>query len=97
MDKINIKTLIEVIIKEVIKELEKRGYEFTYEEIEKSKNDSFEIDMSNFKTPVLTENMLMQIEKNFSEIIIPTGTVITPGAKEFLNQRRIKINYKQIG
>ncbi len=99
MSRIDIKKLIELIVAEVINELEKRGYEITFGEniVEEDKNDSYEIDMSAFKTPVLTENMLLQVDKNISEIIIPENTVITQSAKEFINKRRIKIIYKQNG
>jgi ethanolamine utilization cobalamin adenosyltransferase len=51
--------------------------------------------MSAFKTPVLTENMILQADNNLSEIIIPEGTVITPGAKDLINKRRIRTIYKQ--
>jgi len=99
LSRIDIKKLIELIVAEVINELEKRGYEITFGEniVEEDKNDSYEIDMSAFKTPVLTENMLLQVDKNISEIIIPENTVITQSAKEFINKRRIKIIYKQNG
>ncbi|AFN73347.1 hypothetical protein MROS_0103 [Melioribacter roseus P3M-2] len=98
MSGINIKKLIELIVTEVINELDKRGYEITFVDNKdnENKNDSYEIDMREFKTPVLTENMLTQAGNNFSRIVIPKGTVITPGAKEFINKKRIKIIYKQI-
>lgn len=96
MSRIHIKKLIELIVTEVINELEKRGYEITFEEnTGANKNNSYEFDMSAFKTPVLTENMILQADNNLSEIIIPEGTVITPGAKDLINKRRIRTIYKQ--
>ena len=51
------------------------------------------IDMSSYKTPVLTENILELINKDVNEIIIPKGTVFTPGARDIIKKRNFIISY----
>jgi len=83
---------------EVAKELVKRGYEV--KGLEKSlTNDkvktSLEIDMSEFKTPVLTENSFWNMCKDVTELIVPANTVISYGATREIKLRKITIKYKQ--
>jgi len=83
---------------EVAKELVKRGYEV--KGLEKSlTNDkvktSLEIDMSEFKTPVLTENSFWNMDKDVTELIVPANTVISYGATREIKLRKITIKYKQ--
>ena len=98
--KINIESLVEIIVKEVIAELSKIGVEVEYLKEMKSGNFSRlenrkkqEIDMSGFKTPILTEYALESIGQDVNEIIIPKGTVFTPGARDIIKKRNFIINY----
>lgn len=98
MNRIKLKYLIEIIVSEVISELNKRKINIVFEDYSPDntlKKLPYEIDMKSYKTPVLTENTLNNIDKEISEIIIPDGTIITQGAKNIINNRRIKIIYKQ--
>lgn len=52
------------------------------------------IDMSKYKTPVLTENHIQRLHELTGEIIIPPGTVITPKARELVHQKNLKITIK---
>jgi hypothetical protein len=92
--KINVESLIEIIVKEVIAELLKMGVEInlSVKEEKRTFNNKQKIDMSNYKTPVLTENMLESIETSVNEIIVPKGTVITPGAREVLKKRNFIVS-----
>jgi ethanolamine utilization cobalamin adenosyltransferase len=49
--------------------------------------------MSGFKTPILTEYALESIGQDVNEIIIPKGTVFTPGARDIIKKRNFIINY----
>jgi hypothetical protein len=93
---INIENLIEIIVKEVITELARIGVKVNSSESIKDLNnlkiEKQEIDMSNYKTPILTENMLESIEENVREIIVPKGTVMTPGARELLKKKNFKVS-----
>ena len=100
MLKINIENLVEIIVKEVIAELSKIGVEIDY--LKEIKTGDFynngvqkkqEIDMSNYKTPVLTEFALESVGQDVNEIIIPKGTVFTPGARDIIKKRNFVISY----
>lgn len=98
MDNINLKYLVEIIVSEVLKELNKRGINILYEKNVNDDNTNkkvYEVDMSEYKTPILTERMLMMIDSAVSEIIIPANTIITHGARDIIKKRNLKINYKQ--
>jgi hypothetical protein len=98
--KINIETLIEIIVKEVIVEFSKIGVEIEYSK-ETKRSDflkvenqkKIEIDMSSYKTPILTEYTLESVSQDVNEIIIPKGTVFTPGARDVIKKRNFIINY----
>ena len=97
--KINIENLIEIVIKEVIAELTKIGVDIDFSIQGKRNNDYIfnnkkqNIDMSNYKTPILTENILESINPEVNEIVIPKGTIFTPGAWDVLKKRNFIISY----
>ena len=98
--KINIENLVEIITKEVIKELLKIGVELDFPKEMKTGNLSNkgnqkkqEINMSGYKTPILTEYALESIGRDVNEIIIPKGTVFTPGARDIIKKRNFIISY----
>ena len=97
--KISIVELVELITREVILELSKRGIAVDYniDKITSTKTSiktSVEMDMSNYKTPVLTENNLLSLDSGITEIIVPDGTVITPGARDIIRKKKLNITYK---
>lgn len=98
--KINIENLVEIIVKEVIAELLKIGVELDFSKEIKTGDVSNhgnqkkqEIDMSGYKTPILTEYTLESIGQDVNEIIIPKGTVLTPGARDIVKKRKFIISY----
>jgi hypothetical protein len=99
--KVSIEKLVELIVKEVITALSCQGIEVDLSVAEK-KNSSKElpanktrlkIDMSGYKTPVLTENHLNSIDPGITEIIVPEKTVITPGAKIIIKTKQLIVTY----
>ena len=91
-----------MITTEVIAQLAKMGVEIEYTTEKKERigssdlyNHSYKvIDMSGYKSPVLTENQLVILNHETEGVIIPIGTVITPGAKDIVRQKKIKLIYK---
>lgn len=97
---IEIEKLVSMIVKEVIAELSKKGITVNPHSLEKitsksaaSQNEFCEtIDMKNYRSPVLTENHITLLRSNVREIIIPKKTIITPGARDAIAKRRLKVN-----
>lgn len=98
---INIEKLIEIIVREVITELLKRGEVIdpplkglktncSCTSIIKNKPRAV-IDLSNYKTPLLTEKYLAKLDKAIVEIVVPKGTIISPGAKDIIKKRNLVI------
>lgn len=96
---IKIEDLVRLIVKEVIAELSKNGIVVNLNSSEKilshspaSQQEFCEtINMKNYKSPVLTENHINSLNANVREIIIPKRTVITPGARDAIAKRRLKV------
>jgi len=98
--KIELEKLIEIVTREVIKELVKLGYNAEdllasdYPKEIKTAKKIVEIDMSGFVTPVLTEGQMEALEKGVEDILIPPQTIVTQGAKRLIKQYKIKLIYK---
>ena len=52
------------------------------------------IDMSAYKSPVLTENHIKRLHELTGEIVVPGGTIITPKARQALRSKKIAIVYE---
>ena len=106
---ISIEKLIEIIVSNVITELTKQGVEIDYSGLtskansdcsckkhNESADNRFVMDMSEYKTPVLTERNLSALDNSITEIVIPKGTIITPVAREIIKKRKLILssNYK---
>ncbi len=95
---ITLEKIIEIVTREVIKELVKKGITINTSALGEGEPEvvkrSDEIDMSEFKTPILTENNLGYLDKNICEVIVPEKTIITPGARRIIKQRSLTVIYK---
>lgn len=49
------------------------------------------VDMSGFRSPVLLENHLLSLGPEVKEIAVPCGTVVTPGAREVMKKKNLKL------
>ncbi|MGA7720198.1 MAG: hypothetical protein WCA84_03395 [Ignavibacteriaceae bacterium] len=102
--KINIEKLVELITNEVVEQLTQLGVEIDYSSIKERKiisgnnrkNLNEIINLKNYKTPVLTINQLNSLGEDIWEIEVPRGTIITPGARDIIKKRNLRIssNYK---
>lgn len=96
-----IEKLIEIIVREVISELSKlnmidlnsgiKNSDCSCKNIIKKVQPKI-IDMSNYKTPILTENHLLTLDPTISEILVPKGTIITPGARDIIKKQKLVLN-----
>ncbi len=92
---ISLEEIIALVVKEVILELTKRGIKIEGEISNISKIDDHKlkvkIDMSKYKTPLLTEAHILEIDKKIKEIEVPEKTIITPSALDLIKKRNIII------
>lgn len=96
---ISLDKLIQMITANVVKELKKQGVGIVSGNGINGKEDPHsglrnkteKIDMSKYKSPVLTENQIRRLHELTGEIIIPRDTVITPKAGELIKEKQISI------
>jgi hypothetical protein len=95
--KVSLENIISMVVKEVIAELTKKGINVD-SEINSSTQINFKkekteikFDMSGFKTPILTEENILNLEGSITTIIVPTKTIITPNARDLIRKRKLII------
>ncbi len=95
---ISIEQLVESIVREVIAELTKRGVKIAAAgapgrglQAQAARGGTLEIDMSAYRTPVLTENQLGRIDAQVSTIVVPCNTVVAPGAWGVIRSRKLTL------
>jgi hypothetical protein len=104
---IGLEKLIHLVTVAVIQALRENGYKISthstsngsgpkqFNEIENATaNKKVVVDMSKYRTPVLTENQVQRLHELTGSALVPEGTIITPKAKEILKQRNIQIIYE---
>jgi hypothetical protein len=95
---INIEKIIEIVTKQVVKDLQAKGIKIKFsgsndDSLHALRTKTETIDMSKYRTPVLTENHIRRLHELTGEIVVPRGTVITPKAKEMIKEKRLVISY----
>jgi len=96
---ISLDTLVRIVVKEVLAELAKRGIEIGIPPagggaaLEGDQGAAVAMDMTGYRTPVLTESRVRALEPHVREIIVPAGTICTMGARDVLQQRRMKLTF----
>lgn len=99
---ISLEKLISLVTAEVVKELKKQGIQVVssngqttiFNPVDALRAKSEEIDMSKYKTPILTENHIRKLHELTGEVIVPKGTIITPRAKELVKQKQLIVTLK---
>ena len=103
MNEVAIENIIQLVTQEVIKQLKSSGVTVTAGQAGAAvanalnadqssiQSKTERIDMSKFKTPVLTEKHINRLHELTGKIIIPRGTVITPKAREITKRKQIFI------
>ena len=95
---ISIEQLVESVVREVVAELKKRGVAVVLAgtparntAAQVAPGGSVEIDMSAYRTPVLTEGQLSRIGLKVSTIVVPCNTVVTPGAWGIIRSKKLTL------
>ena len=96
---ISLQKLIELVTAEVVKELKKQGVhviETSGKNVSNTQMHNYRtkkerIDMSKYKSPILTENHIKQLHELTGNLIVPQGTIITPKAKELLKEKNLTL------
>jgi hypothetical protein len=90
--------LVERIVNEVLSELARRGVQVSTPAAPAQKGPvhhteagTIEIDMSAYRTPVLTESQLTRIGRSIGTIVVPCNTIVTPGASDILRSRKLTL------
>jgi hypothetical protein len=92
--------LVQAVVKAVIAELNRQGIEVTgmpgpsWPRGDAGVSRSVEIDFSEYKTPVLAERQVQGVARAVAEIIVPHGTIVTEGAKDLIDKRKMKLTIK---
>lgn len=95
----SIDRLVEIIVRQVLSELAKRGVRMGNPGAPNTVAPAMaeagrvKIDMTGYRTPVLTENRVRSLEPHVREILVPAGTVCTIGARDAMQLRRITLTY----
>jgi len=98
---ISFEHLVATIVREVMAELARRGIEVGGAPSASAQASppaatalpagTVEIDMSGYRTPVLTEEHLTRLRPSVSAVLVPCSTVITPGARDLIRQKKLSI------
>lgn len=96
--KISLEEIISLVVKEVIAELAKKGIQVDGEINSFSKTDTtkqkIKLDLKEYKTPLLTEARILELDSEVVEIEVPIKTIITPSAQDLIRKRNIIITKK---
>lgn len=96
---LSIEQLVAIVVREVLAELARRGIVPGIRTAESAgaepagPSSRVTVDMTGYKTPVLTENRVRAMERHVSELVVPAGTVCTSGARDLMAQRKMKLTY----
>jgi hypothetical protein len=91
--------LIQLVTREVMRELAARGIAGIGPQSNEPQNASDatmrqRIDMSKYRTPIITENAIMRMHERTATVLAPKGTILTPRAKELMRERNISVIYE---
>lgn len=93
----SIEELVNRVVAEVLAELSRRGAKVDFGPPQKSPQkvavpanaSAHVVDMSGYRSPVLLESHLLSLAPEIKEIAVPSGTVITPGARDIIRKKNL--------
>jgi len=103
LEEIELDKIIKIVSKEVVRELQEQGVKVVdssnnsgvdISNFSKSKTKTEKIDMSKYKSPVLTENHIKDLHELTGRIILPKDTIMTPKAKEKIKENNLEVDYE---
>ena len=86
-----------MVVKEVVAELSKMGIQINMDNMnsnsieQPNENKRCVLDLSKFKTPLVTEEHILNLSSGTKEVIVPKGTVITPNARDLIRKNKLTI------
>lgn len=94
----SLEKIVKAVTQEVLRELAETGGIRTAEArtgpgATQTAPGSERLDMSAYKTPLVTENSIRRLHELTGSIIVPAAARITPRAKELLREKNIKVIY----
>jgi hypothetical protein len=94
---IPIDTLVEIVVRRVLAELAERGIGVGTAAGQNPPAPAnaarVTIDMTGYRTPVLTEERVRSLDPRVREILVPPGTVCTIGARDMMQRKKIKMTF----
>ena len=91
--KISLEEIISLVVKEVIAELARKGIqvdgEFNNISTAASTKQKIKLDLKEYKTPLLTEARILELDSEVAEIEVPVKTIVTPSAQDLMRKRNI--------
>jgi len=99
---ISLEELINLVTTEVLKELKERGIQIEVPKqnviIQKDTStlldSSKTLEITGYKTPLVTEENILKLDERIKEIIVPLKTIFTPSANDMIRKRKISIKRK---
>ncbi len=100
MSQLPIERLVEAIVRAVLTELSRRGVSIAEPaavgrgpERAPACTGKVVLDYADYKTPVLTEAHVRSVPPSTREIVVPSGTLCTIGAKDLMAQRKLVLSF----
>ncbi|MBN2007851.1 hypothetical protein JW960_00740 [candidate division KSB1 bacterium] len=99
MNEVSLDKIVQLVVQEVVAELTRRGVKIVQggksAGIVTSSGDIRtkveRIDMSGYRTPILTEHHIRKLHELTGEIVVPAGTIVTPKAQEMIRARGLTL------
>lgn len=95
---ISLEEIISLVVNEVLAELNRRQIKVEGDSDNIFSTDDSNkkniMDLSEYKTPLLTELHILELDSEVGEIQVPIKTIITPSAHDLIRKRKIIITKK---
>lgn len=88
-----IEEIVRRATKEVWQELTRRGVELPAAAAALP-DGAVRIDLSGYRTPLLTERAVARMHARSNTAVVPRGTIVTPRAKELLREKNINVIFE---
>lgn len=95
MQTVSLETVILRVVEQVVRELKNQGIQIVPPNSGAAPDGNSSgierVDMTGYKTPVLTERHVLALREQTGTVVVPKGTVVSPKARERLRDRNIAL------